>query len=256
MELPRNAFKAALAAGRRQIGLWCTLPDPAILEMHAQCGYDWLLIDTEHTPIDVERALPLLQAVAAAGQPVSAAIRPGWNDLVEIKKALDIGAQTIVVPYVQSAEEAEAAVAALHYPPRGVRGVGGSTRASRYGMVADYAGRASDELCLILQVETRAALDALDDILGVEGVDGIFIGPADLSASLGHAGNPSHPEVRGAILDATRRIRAAGRAPGILTHDDSLLRGAAEAGALFLALGVDLVLLRGAVTARRAAWHD
>ena len=252
MELPKNTFKAALKAGQRQIGLWNTIPDSGVVEMLAGCGFDWLVLDTEHTPIDAERLMPSLQACAP--YPVHACVRPGWNDATEIKKLMDIGAQTLIVPYVQSAEEAAAAVAATHYPPHGMRGIGGTHRGSRWGTIPDYITRAHEETCTIVQVETRAALDALDDILKVERLDGVFIGPADLSASLGHPGDQGHPEVREAMLDAIRRIRAAGLAPGILSTDDALLAEAEEAGALFLAIGVDTVMLRGAVAQRRGDW--
>ncbi|ETX30144.1 HpcH/HpaI aldolase family protein [Roseivivax isoporae] len=251
MDLPRNAFKAALAAGRRQIGLWCTIPDPAVIEMHAGAGLDWIVIDTEHTPLDAERVMPLLQAASA--YPVSACVRPGANDSTEIKKLMDAGAQTVIVPYVQSGAEAEAAVAAMHYPPRGMRGVGGATRSSGFGRIPGYVSRAGAEICAIVQVETVAGLDALDDILAVPDLDGVFIGPADLSTSMGHPDDLTAPPVRAAILDATRRIRAAGKAPGILSHDRGMLADAEAAGALFLAVGVDLVLLREAVAAARTA---
>ncbi len=252
MELPRNTFKAALAAGQRQVGLWNTIPDPGVTEMLAGCGYDWLVLDTEHVPIDAERLMPALQACAP--YPVHACVRPGWNDAVEIKKLMDLGAQTLIVPYVQSAAEAEAAVAACRYPPEGMRGVAGAVRASGWGAIPDYVARANAEVCTIVQVETKAALDALDAILGVEGVDGVFVGPADLSTSLGYAGDASHPEVQKVILDTIRRIRAAGRAPGILGQDDAFLARAEEAGALFIAVGVDGLLLRRAALDRRAAW--
>lgn len=252
MDLPRNTFKAALKAGQRQIGLWSTIPDNGIAEMLAGCGYDWILLDTEHTPIDAERMMPSLQACAP--YPTEPCVRPAWNDPVEIKKLLDIGAQSVIVPYVQTAEEAAAAVAATHYPPHGMRGVGGTHRGSRWGTIPDYIARANDEICTIVQVETVAALDALDEILRVERLDGVFIGPADLSTSMGHAGNQDHPDVRAAMLDAIRRIRAAGCAPGILSANDDLLAEAEDAGALFLAIGVDTVMLRAAVARRRTDW--
>jgi 4-hydroxy-2-oxoheptanedioate aldolase len=252
MDLPRNAFKAALKEGRRQIGLWVTIPDGGTVELLAGCGYDWLLIDTEHSPLDAVGVMPLLQA--AAPYPVSAIVRPGWNDPVEIKKLLDIGAQSLLIPYVQTAEEAAAAVAAVRYPPRGIRGVAGTTRATRYGAVKDYAARAHEETCLLVQVETAEALARIEEIAAVEGVDGIFIGPADLAASMGHAGNPGHPEVRAAVLDAVARIGAAGLPAGILSLDAGLLQAAAEAGAHFIAVDVDMALLRRGAMARAAEW--
>lgn len=252
MDLPRNAFKAALKDGRRQIGFWVTIPDGGVVEMLAGCGYDWLLIDTEHSPMDAVATLPLMQA--AAPYPASTVVRPGWNDPVEIKKLLDCGAQTLLIPYVQTAGEAAAAVAAVRYPPQGIRGVAGTTRASRYGAVKDYAVRAGQEICLLLQVETAEALGRIEEIAAVEGVDGIFVGPADLAASMGHPGNPGHPEVRAAVLEAIARITAAGLPAGLLSLDRTLLTEAAEAGAQFIAVGVDMATLRAGALARRAEW--
>ena len=253
MDLPKNAFKAALKEGRRQIGYWCSIRDSATVEMLANCGYDWLLLDTEHAPMGGTDTLPLMQA--AAPYPVSCIVRPAWNDTVEIKKILDCGAQTVLVPYVQNAEEAERAVAAMHYPPRGVRGVAGATRASRYGTVKDYAKRASEEICLLVQVETVAALDQIEAIAAVDGVDGIFIGPADLAASMGYPGESSHPEVRKAVVDAIKRIRAAGQPPGFMSLDMSFCREVAEAGGQFIAVGVDNASLRQAAVSRREEWR-
>ena len=252
MDLPRNGFKRALAEGRRQIGLWCSIPDGGTVELLAGCGYDWLLIDTEHTPMGPRDALALMQAAAA--YPVSTIVRPGWNDPVEIKRLLDCGAQTLLVPYVQDAEEARAAVAAVRYAPAGVRGVAGLTRAARFGAVEDYARRAHEEICLLVQVETATALDAIETIAAVEGVDGIFVGPADLAASMGRPGEPSHPDVRAAVLDAVRRIRGAGVPAGILTLDQAFLREVADAGAQFVAVDVDAALLRRGALARREEW--
>jgi 4-hydroxy-2-oxoheptanedioate aldolase len=252
MDLPRNTFKAALAEGRQQIGLWCSIPGAGVAEALAGCGFDWLLIDTEHTVTD----LPTVQAMlaAAAPYPVHCAVRPGWNDAVEIKRLLDAGAQTILVPYVQSAEEAARAVAAVRYPPRGMRGVAAVTRASRFGRVADYLSRADAEVCLLVQVETAAALDRIEEIAAVAGVDGLFIGPADLAASMGHPGRPDHPAVRAAILSAIGRIRAAGKPAGILSLDPALLAAAVAAGTTFTAVETDLSLLLRHARATARAW--
>ncbi|MGL4312008.1 MAG: HpcH/HpaI aldolase family protein [Paracoccaceae bacterium] len=245
MKLPKNLFKAALAEGRAQIGLWVTIPGPDNAEALAGCGFDWLLIDTEHSTIALDTVKSMLQAIAP--YPVSAAVRPGWNDPVEIKRILDAGAQTILVPYVQNAEEAARAVAAVRYPPAGMRGVAGITRATRYGLVADYTAHADSEICLLVQVETAEALKNIEAIAAVEGVDGIFVGPADLAASMGHPGNPGAAPVRAAILDAIGRIRAAGKPAGILSLDPDFLKEAAAAGSLFTAVDVDqAILLRGA----------
>jgi len=241
MDLPRNPFKHALVAGKQQIGLWVSLASPYSAEVVAGAGFDWIVIDTEHSPNEVDTTLAQLQVVAA--YPVSPVVRPAWNDKVLIKRHLDIGAQTLLVPYVQDGEEAAAAVAAVRFPTRGVRGVAGVTRASRFGRVADYAKRAEDELCLLLQVENRAGLDHLEEIARTDGVDGVFIGPADLAAGLGHLGEQSHPEVQSAIQDAIRRIRACGKAAGILATDEASARRYMEWGTTFTAVGLDVMVL-------------
>ena len=246
MELPRNEFKRAIAEGRQQIGLWCTLPGSFTVEALATCGYDWLLIDTEHSPGDPLTVLPQLQAAAA--YPVSAVVRPASNDAVLIKRILDFGAQTLLIPYVQNAREAKAAVDAVRYPPVGIRGVAGITRATRYGRVRDYARRAEEELCLLVQVESREALDEIEAIAAVEGIDGIFIGPADLSSSLGHPGELGHPEVATAIEDAIRRIRKTGKPAGILTPDKDFARRCMDFGTVFTAVDVDANILLGNAT--------
>jgi 4-hydroxy-2-oxoheptanedioate aldolase len=241
VELPRNAFKHALAEGRQQIGLWCTLSHHYGLEAVAGAGFDWLLLDTEHSPNDLESLVAQLQAVAP--YPVTPIVRVPWNDTVNIKRVLDIGAQSLLVPYVQNVEEARRAVAATRYPPEGVRGVAGTTRATRFGRIKDYASRAAEEICLLVQVETREALAEIEGIAALPGVDGIFIGPADLHASMGYTGATADAAVVPLIEDALRRIRRTGKAPGILTADESLARRYIEAGALFTAVGTDLGLL-------------
>lgn len=244
MNLPDNRFKRALREGRQQIGLWCSLPGGYAAEAVAGSGYDWLLFDTEHSPGDPLTVLAQLQAVAPYD--VSAVVRPASNDTVLIKRFLDLGAQTLLIPYVQDAEQARAAVAAMRYPPEGVRGVSGLTRATRFGRIAGYGRRAADELCLLVQVETREALDRLEAIAAVEGVDGVFIGPADLAASLGHVGDPAHPEVAAAVEDAIRRLRAAGKPAGILTSDTAFARRCIEIGTVFTAVAIDAgILARG-----------
>ncbi|WP_118134684.1 aldolase/citrate lyase family protein [Oceanicella sp. SM1341] len=254
MDLPKNAFKAALKAGRTQLGLWCTIPDPMVAEMLSATGYDWMMFDTEHSPMDALGTLPLLRAVAPA--PVSAVVRPGALDAVEIKKMLDCGAQTLLVPYIQDAAQARAAVDAVRYPPAGIRGVAGMTRASGYGTIEGYHRRAGEEICLLLQVETAAALAEIEAIAAVEGVDGVFVGPADLAASLGHPGETGHPEVKAAVLDAIRRIAAAGLPPGLLTLDQGFAAEALEAGARFVAVDLDLALLQRGARARAAEWRE
>ena len=241
MELPVNTFKRALYAGQSQIGLWCSLSSHYSAEIVAGAGFDWLLLDCEHSPNDLESLLTQLQAVAA--YPTSPVVRVPWNDTVTIKRVLDIGAQSLLIPYVQNVDEARAAVAAIRYPPGGVRGVAGSTRATRFGRIADYAKRAHDELCLLVQLETESALRHVEAIAAIDGIDGIFIGPADLHASMGYTGEVANPRVFPLIEDALRRIRATGKAPGILVTDEALAQRCFDAGSLFTAVGVDTVLL-------------
>jgi 4-hydroxy-2-oxoheptanedioate aldolase len=242
MELPVNHFKRAIGAGRQQIGLWVSLASPYSAELVAGSGFDWLLIDGEHSPNDATTVLPQLQAVAP--YPVTPIVRPAWNDKVLIKRYLDVGAQSLLVPYVQTEEEAAAAVDAIRFPPRGVRGVAGVTRASRFGRVADYARRAEQELCLLVQIETRLGLDHLEKIARMDGIDGVFIGPADLAAGLGHLGEQGHPEVQSAIRDAIGRIRACNKPAGILTPDEATARKYIEWGTTFTAVGLDALVLK------------
>ncbi|WP_415233638.1 HpcH/HpaI aldolase family protein [Pseudorhodobacter sp.] len=245
MDLPKNEFKAALKAGKQQIGLWMSIANAASAEAVATCGFDWVMVDTEHTPNDPAQVQAMLQAMAP--YPTHAGARPGWNDAVEIKRLMDAGAQTILVPYVQSAAEARAAVAAVLYPPHGMRGVSGLSRASRFGAIPNYTATANAEICLLVQVETKASLDQIEAIAAVEGVDGIFIGPADLAASLGYPGQLGHPEVKAAVLDAIARIKATGKAAGFLGSDPAFLREVVAAGCTFTAVGLDIgVLLTGA----------
>ncbi|MGB7543879.1 MAG: HpcH/HpaI aldolase/citrate lyase family protein [Burkholderiales bacterium] len=241
MDLPVNAFKRALKAGKPQIGLWCSLSSHYAIELVAGSGFDWLLIDTEHSPNDLESVLTQLQA--AAPYPTHPVVRVPWNDMVTIKRFLDIGAQSILIPYVQNAEEAKHAVACTRYPPAGVRGVAGGTRATRFGRVKDYARRAAEEICVLVQVENQAGLDNLEKIAAVEGVDGVFIGPADLHASLGYPGETANPKVMPIIDDAIRRIRKAGKAPGILTTVEADARRWLDCGGQFVAVGVDTGVL-------------
>lgn len=241
MELPANNFKKALREGRPQIGFWISLASAYSTEIVAGSGFDWLLIDGEHSPNDPPTILPQLQA--AAPYPVSAVVRPAWNDKVLIKRYLDVGAQSLLIPYVQTPEEAREAVAAVRYPPRGVRGVAGTTRASRYGRVADYLDRAEEEICLLVQIETRSGLDHLEAIARTDGIDGVFIGPADLAAGLGHLGQIGHAEVQSAIRDAIARIRACGKPAGILATDEASTRRYIEWGTTFTAVGLDAMIL-------------
>jgi 4-hydroxy-2-oxoheptanedioate aldolase len=241
MDLPRNAFKHALAEGRQQIGLWCTLPGGFVAEMLAGAGFDWMLLDTEHSPGDPLTVLEQLQAVAPYD--VSPVVRPATNDAVLIKRFLDLGAQTLLIPYVQNADEARRAVTAMRYLPHGIRGVSALTRATRFARVAGYGKRAQEELCLLVQVETQDALDKLEEIASVDGVDGVFIGPGDLAASFGLIGELGHPTVKSAIEDAIRRIRACGKPAGILTGDTAYAKQCISLGTTLTAVGVDAGIL-------------
>lgn len=242
MDLPVNRFKAALKAGRRQFGAWVSLADPTAAEIAATAGFDWLVIDGEHAPNDLRTTLAQLRALAPF--PVQPVVRLVADETWMIKQALDIGAQTLLIPMVERADQAARLVRAMRYAPQGIRGMGArGARASFYGAVADYTDRAAQELCLLVQVETRAGLAALDDILAVEGVDGVFIGPSDLSADLGYPGRADAPEVRAVIATTIRRIRAAGKAPGTLATDPAWARACLADGAQFVALGLDSVIL-------------
>ena len=245
MHMPINHFKQRLRSGEPQIGLWLGLADAYCAELAANAGFDWLLIDGEHAPNDLRGMLAQLQAVAP--YPSQAVIRPVIGDTALIKQVLDIGAQTLLVPMVESAEQVHQLVRAMHYPPTGIRGVGSAlARASRWNSIQGYLDHADEQMCLLVQIENKEGLANLDEIVAVEGVDGVFIGPADLSAAMGHRGNPGHPEVQAAIEDAIVRIGKAGKAAGILSADEKLARRYIELGAAFVAVGVDTtVLMRG-----------
>ncbi len=250
-----NPFKQALREGRPQIGLWSGLADAYVTELLATTGFDWLLIDGEHAPNDLRGVLSQLQAVAPyATHPV---VRPVQADTALIKQYLDLGAQTLLLPMIDTPEQAAQAVAATRYPPQGVRGVGSSlARASRWNVHRDYLHTAADNLCVLVQVESVTALRNLAAITAVDGVDGVFFGPADLSASMGKLGAAGDPEVQQAILDGIAQVRAAGKAPGILTTDRNAARRYLEAGAQFVAVGVDTVLLAGAARQLSAEFAD
>jgi 4-hydroxy-2-oxoheptanedioate aldolase len=242
MQFVPNRFKQRLVAGELQIGIWASLCSPIAADVLRDSGFDWMLIDTEHSPNEPPDVLAQLQAVE--GGTAEAVVRPAWNDMVLMKRVLDLGARNLLVPYVQSAEEARRAVSAIRYPPHGMRGVTGGGRASRYGRVKEYFQRANDDVCLLVQVETREALANIEAIAGVDGVDGVFIGPADLAASLGHVGNSQHAEVQAALRDGVERLKRLGKPAGILTPNEDEARRYIEWGYRFVAVGIDLVLLR------------
>jgi len=241
MDTPLNVLKHNLQAGKLQTGCWVSLASHASAEICAGAGFDWILIDMEHAPNE----LPMVhhQLHAAAAYPVSVVVRAPWNDTVLIKRLLDVGVQTLLLPYVQNEAEARRAVAAVRYPPRGVRGVSTNSRANRFGRVTDYFKRAEDEICLILQMESRSALAQVEQIAAIDGVDGLFIGPQDLAADLGHLANPAHPEVQAVIADAIPRMKKTGKAAGILAFVEPDARKWIEHGARFVAVTSDQYLL-------------
>src|SRR5262249_45597713 len=215
VQINRNEFKRALAQRQLQIGLWSTLCSHLGAEIIAHSGFDWILLDTEHSPNEVPDLVRQLQAMT--GGTASPVVRAAWNDSVLIKRILDIGAQSILLPYVQTVEEARRAVQAVRYPPKGIRGVSSSSRASQYGRVKNYLRQADEESCLRVRIETQGGVGQLEAISATEGIDGVFIGPGDLSASLGHLGDIQHPETQAALKDAAVRLGRLDKAAGILT---------------------------------------
>jgi 4-hydroxy-2-oxoheptanedioate aldolase len=255
MEMPRNIFKQMLKQGRLQVGFFVGLANACSMEILATAGFDWLLIDGEHAPNNPASVLVQLQA--AAPYPVQLVVRPVNHDVALIKQYLDIGAQTLLVPMVESVSEAAALVRAVRYPPQGIRGVATSlARAALWGGVKDYAKHANEEICLIVQIESRQGLANLEAILMVDGVDGVFIGPADLAASMGYIGQSAHPEVKAAIEDALRRIAGTGKAAGVFVTDPKLARHYRDCGTSFIAVGGDTSLLRTAAVKLAASFQD
>jgi 4-hydroxy-2-oxoheptanedioate aldolase len=247
MDIPVNLFKRALRTAKPQIGLWVGLADSYVVELLATTGFDWLMIDAEHAPNDPRSVLAQLQAIAP--YPVHPIVRPVQGDTALIKQYLDIGAQSLLVPMIETAEQAASMVAATRYPTRGIRGVGSAlARSSRWNQVDGYLHRCDDEMCVLIQIESIKALENLAAIASVDGVDGVFFGPADLSASMGLLGKPGDPAVRRAIGHGIATVKSAGKAAGTLTSDQRLARDYLAMGALFVAVGVDTTLLiRGAL---------
>lgn len=244
MPAPKNLFKAALRDGRPQIGLWLNTGEPLLAELAGTAGFDWLVIDAEHGPNDLRSIIGQLQALSAS--PAEAVVRPPMGEPWMIKRLLDAGARTLLVPMVDSAEQARALVQAVRYPPHGIRGVGAAVaRASAFNTITDYADTAADEICLLVQVETKAAVADLENIAAVEGVDGIFIGPADLSADMGYIGRIEAPEVQEVIERAIGTITASGKAAGILTFNEALNLRYIDLGARFVAVGADIAEFAG-----------
>ena len=255
MDMPINIFKQRLREGQWQVGLFAGLANPISMEILAGTGFDWLVIDAEHTPNNPASVMTQLQV--AAPYPVQMLVRPTSHDATLIKQYLDAGAQTLLVPLVDNAVQARDLVRAVRYSPEGIRGVAASlSRAARWTGIKDYVLHANDEVCLVVQVETRQGLENLDAILAVAGVDGVFIGPADLAASLGHLGDSSHPEVRAAIDDALTRIAASGKAAGVFVTEPELARRYRGLGASFIAVGGDTTVLRNAAVKLVASFRD
>lgn len=251
MQTPVNQFKKAIQEKRTQVGLWCSLLGPLNTEICAAAGFDWLLLDAEHTPNDPMNLFQ--QAQVIAGYPgVQAVARVpmghGYVGQALIKQYLDVGIQTILVPMVDTPEQARELVRCMRYPPEGIRGMA-ATRASGWGRNPNYAKEANREVCLLVQVETREGVRNLDAIANTEGIDGVFIGPSDISAAFGHVGDPWHPEMQKLHEDAFKRIQAAGKAVGILTLDETLAKKHVEMGATFIAVGTDSNLMVKSTTA-------
>ncbi|QJP14532.1 HpcH/HpaI aldolase/citrate lyase family protein [Starkeya sp. ORNL1] len=241
MDLPVNAFKRGIYAGEQQIGLWCSLASHLTVEIVAGSGYDWLLIDTEHSPNELPMVFSQLHAcMENRVQPI---VRPPVNDQVIIKRYLDAGVQSFLIPMVDTAEQAAAAVSYTRYPPHGVRGFAAASRASRFGRVKDYYKHAHEEICVLVQIESELALTNLEAICAVPGVDGVFIGPGDLSAAIGYLGDQGNEAVVSLIEQLTGRIVKAGNRPGILTGDEALAKRYIAAGCIFTAVGSDSGLL-------------
>lgn len=246
MKNPRNLFRAGLKAGRRQLGIWNTIGGNTVPELLGGSGFDWVLVDCEHAAIETVEVLPALQAIGQSPD-TSAVVRVAANDPTLFKRVLDMGAQTLMVPYVQTAGEAAAAVHAMRYGPNGMRGMAGMTRATRYGRVEEYYNKAEEELCLIVQIETLEGLGNLDAIAQTDGVDAVFIGPADLSASMGRRGQVTHRDVDKAITEAIAKLVDMDVPAGIMALDPAVAERYLACGASFVAVAVDLVLLAEAV---------
>jgi len=244
-----NRFREDIVARKRLIGCWCSLASAITTEVLGIAGFDWLLLDGEHSPNDVLTFIP--QLMALKDSPSAPVVRPAWNDPVEIKRLLDAGFYNFLVPMIETADAARAAVAATRYPPQGIRGVSVSQRGNRYGTVKDYLQRANEQVCLLVQIESRKGLAATAEIAAVDGVDGVFVGPSDLAAALGHLGNPAHPEVQQAIADVFRTVSAAGKPLGILAPVEADARRYLDMGASFVAVGSDLGVFRAATQALR-----
>lgn len=253
MRVAENRFKAALKRNERQIGLWSTLGSAMVAELIGHAGFDWLLIDTEHSPNELPAIVAQLQAMQTGT--ASAVVRPAWNDPVLIKRILDIGVQSLLIPFVETAEAAAAAVAATRYPPDGIRGVSTGSRAAGYGRIKDYPKAAGAEICVLVQIETKKGVDNIEAIANTPGVDGVFVGPADLSASLGHLGDQLNPAVQDTIGRVLAACQKAGKPAGYLTGNEAESQKWLDAGFKFVAVGTDNGVLVSAVDALRGRFR-
>lgn len=255
MPAPLNTFKKALTEGDTLFGCWMSIGEGFTAEIMGRAGFDWVLIDGEHSPNDIRSIRD--QVVALESSDTQAVVRVPIGETWIIKQVLDLGVQTILVPIVETADQARELVKACQYPPKGTRGVGyGVSRSGGFGQFDNYGPTADAQMCLLVQVETKIGLENLDEIMAVDGVDGVFIGPADLSASLGYLGQAMHPDMQVTILDALRRISASGKAAGILTTDDGFIQASLDAGARFVAVAMDIALLLDTAAATARKWKN
>jgi len=249
-----NSFKRDLRAGKKLIGCWSSLSNAITTEVLGVAGFDWILLDGEHSPNDIATFIPQLMALKdSASAPV---VRPSSNNVVEIKRLLDAGFYNFLVPFVESVDEAKRAVSATRYPPQGIRGVSVSQRSNRYGTVPDYFKSINEHICVMVQIESRAGVAAAHDIAALDGVDGIFVGPSDLAAGLGHLGNAGHPEVQAAMASIFADAKACGKPIGILAPVEADARRYIAMGATFVAVGSDLGVFRSATQALRDKYLD
>ncbi|PZM95846.1 MAG: 2-dehydro-3-deoxyglucarate aldolase [Actinobacteria bacterium] len=247
-----NRFKSRILAGKPTVGIWCNITDPVVTEICASSGFDWLLIDAEHAPADTRTVLHSLQAAAPYDSEII--VRPPFGDAVWMKRLLDIGARNLLIPMVETREQAEALAAAMCFPPRGTRGVSSQTRAGNWGRNKDYLHQARDQLCLIVQIESAKAVENVTSIARVSGVDALFVGTADLAASLGHLGNPGHPEVKAAVEHVAATAREIGIPLGTLTRDVEAARRYLESGFSFVGVGTDTAILADSLTRLRQSF--
>ena len=253
MPAPINPFKKALEEGKTVFGCWMSMAEGFTASVLGRAGFDWLLIDGEHSPNDIRSIRD--QVLALESSSSHTVVRVPIGETWIIKQMLDLGIQTILVPIVETAEQARELVRACRYPPDGTRGVGyGVSRSGGYGQFENYGPTADAQICLLVQVETKLGLENLDDILAVEGVDGVFIGPADLSASLGYLGQTMHPDMQKTILAVIKQISDSGKAAGILTTDEGMIQASLDAGARFVAVAMDIALLIDNAKAAASKW--